>query len=216
MTAGDAVLGARMHRQSADSRAEEAWLSPDGMQQECGDALCCNSLEGWMWASGKHDVHAMHDMHDMQASAEKTPGDTIVAAKNRSTWVMPSEDLPNVAVRRVDRVHATIANMRFLLRFPIYRFRPSDRVSRVGGSHVSHLRKPRKRIPKDFPDRSLDILFRKDNDWVDNVCNESHGPTVPCTQVVCGTVLPQPTAAQRTDTWFFSRPATPPESGSVP
>ena len=105
-----------------------------------------------MWGSGKHDVHAMHDMHDMQASAEKTPGDTIVAAKNRSTWVMPSEDLPNVAVRRVDRVHATIANMRFLLRFPIYRFRPSDRVSRVGGSHVSHLRKPRKRIPRDFPD----------------------------------------------------------------
>jgi len=152
MTAGDAVLGARMHRQSADSRAEEAWLSPDGMQQECGDALCCNSLEGWMWASGKHDEHAMHDMHDMHASAEKTPGDTIVAAKNRSTWVMPSEDLPNVAVRRVDRVHATIANMRFLLRFPIYRFRPNDRVSRVGGSHVSHLRKPRKRIPKDFPD----------------------------------------------------------------
>ncbi len=32
---------------------------------------------------------------------------------------MPSENLPNVAVRRVDRVHATIANMRFSLRFPI-------------------------------------------------------------------------------------------------
>jgi len=105
-----------------------------------------------MWALDKHDVHDMHGMDDMHAPAEKTPGDTIVAAKNRSTWVMRSEDLPNVAVRRVDRVHATIANMRFLLRFPIYRFRPSDRVSRVGGSHVSHLRKPRKRIPKDFPD----------------------------------------------------------------
>jgi hypothetical protein len=69
-----------------------------------------------MWASGKHDKHEKHDGH---APAEKTPGDTIVAAKNRSTWVMPSEDLPNVDVRRVDRVHATIANMRFLLRFPI-------------------------------------------------------------------------------------------------
>lgn len=75
-----------------------------------------------MWALDKHDVHDMPDMHgidDMHAPVEKTPGDTIVAAKNRSTWVMPSEDLPNVAVRRVDRVHATIANMRFSLRFPI-------------------------------------------------------------------------------------------------
>ena len=81
-----------------------------------------------MWALDKQDVHDVPDMHgmddmddmdDMHAPAEKTPGDTIVAAKNRSTWVMPSEDLPNVDVRRVDRVHATIANMRFLLRFPI-------------------------------------------------------------------------------------------------
>ena len=81
-----------------------------------------------MWALDKQDVHDVPDMHgmddmddmdDMHAPAEKTPGDTIVAAKNRSTWVMPSEDLPNVAVRRVDRVHATIANMRFLLLFPI-------------------------------------------------------------------------------------------------
>ena len=70
-----------------------------------------------MWALDKHvmhDMHGMDDMDDMHAPAEKTPGDTIVAAKNRSTWVMPSEDLPNVDVRRVDRVHATIANMRFL------------------------------------------------------------------------------------------------------
>ncbi len=78
-----------------------------------------------MWALDEHVVHDTHDMHgmdgmdDMHAPAEKTPGDTIMAAKNRSTWVMPSEDLPTVAVRRVDRVHATIANMRFLLRFPI-------------------------------------------------------------------------------------------------
>ena len=125
MTASDAVLGARMHRQSAASRAEEAWLSclawlsPAGLQQECEETFCCSSLPGGMWASGKHDKHDGHDGHDMHAPAEKTPGDTIVAAKNRSTWVMPSEDLPNVAVRRVDRVHATIANMRFLLRFPI-------------------------------------------------------------------------------------------------
>ena len=91
-------------------------LSPSGLQQECGETFCCSLLQGGMWASGKHDEHDGHEMH---APAEKTPGDTIVAAKNRSTWVMPSEDLPNAAVRRVDRVHATIANMRFLLRFPI-------------------------------------------------------------------------------------------------
>lgn len=111
IAAGNAVLGARMHRQSTASRAEEAWLSQDGMQHMCVGAF--GSQQGWIRA------FPWHDRHDGHAPAEKIPGDTIVAAKNRSTWVMPSENLPNVAVRRVDRVHATIANMRFSLRFPI-------------------------------------------------------------------------------------------------